>query len=243
METPSIRVLPCWGILKYNKFKFLYFHFGSIKCETSARIAKLSPVTCMRRATALCFQPLLFPHVWWRERHNNGTILSQKRRADRQHELPSVWVSIISCAFARHGSRSSHLSRACEGATMATAYSADACLQGRSGSRPRSSRECSANATQGYVSGMCNPPPPKKKKRKRAQALYNSEQFSTFKKSFQLFSVLALEEISHKFKREVSLSLHVNLEIGNPSLVFTFRVMREVNVILTGNSLRQFSVL
>ena len=22
METPSIRVLPCWGILKYNKFKF-----------------------------------------------------------------------------------------------------------------------------------------------------------------------------------------------------------------------------
>ena len=34
-----------------------------------------------------------------------------------------------------------------------------------------------------------------KQKRKRAQALFNSEQFSTFKKSFQLFSVLALEEI------------------------------------------------
>ena len=24
METPSIRVLPCWGILKYNKFKFKF---------------------------------------------------------------------------------------------------------------------------------------------------------------------------------------------------------------------------
>ena len=29
------------------------------------------------------------------KRHNSGTILSQKRRADRRHELPSVWVSIV----------------------------------------------------------------------------------------------------------------------------------------------------
>ena len=41
------------------------FRFGSIECET--QIAKLSPVTCMRGATALCFQPLLFPRVWWKE--------------------------------------------------------------------------------------------------------------------------------------------------------------------------------
>ena len=25
METPSIRVLPCWGILKYNKFNSIQF--------------------------------------------------------------------------------------------------------------------------------------------------------------------------------------------------------------------------
>ena len=26
METPSIRVLPCWGILKYNKFNSIQFN-------------------------------------------------------------------------------------------------------------------------------------------------------------------------------------------------------------------------
>ena len=45
---------------------------------------------------------------------------------------------------------------------------------------------------------------------------------STLKKSLQLFPVLALEELKHKFRKEVSLSLslHMKLEIGNPSLVF-----------------------
>ena len=84
-----------------SRADILHFTFGSIAHET--RIAKLSPVTCMRGATALCFQRLLFPHLWWRElnkeRNNNGRFLSQKkaalRRADRQHELPSVLVSIV----------------------------------------------------------------------------------------------------------------------------------------------------
>ena len=48
-------------------------------------------------STALCFQPLLFPHVWWRELKDTMTarFFRKSRRADRQHELPSVWVSIV----------------------------------------------------------------------------------------------------------------------------------------------------
>ena len=53
------------------------------------RDMKLLPVTCMRGATALCFQPLLFPHVWWRELKDTLTarFFRKRRRADRQHEL------------------------------------------------------------------------------------------------------------------------------------------------------------
>ena len=67
----------------------LPFRFGSIAYET--RTARLSPVTCMLGATALCFQPLLFRHVWWRELKATipARFFRKRRRADRQHELPS----------------------------------------------------------------------------------------------------------------------------------------------------------
>ena len=66
------------------------FRFAMIAYEP--RTAKLSPVTCMRGATALCFQPLLFPHVWWRELKDTITawFFRKRRRTDRQHEVPSV---------------------------------------------------------------------------------------------------------------------------------------------------------
>ena len=89
----DLRFLHCYTSRKKadgSRADILPFRFGSIACET--RIAKLSPVTCMR-ATALCFQPLLFPHVWWRELKDTITITARffrkRRRADRQHELPS----------------------------------------------------------------------------------------------------------------------------------------------------------
>ena len=142
-----------------SRADILPFRFGSIACET--RIAKLSPVTCMRGATALCFQPLLFPHVWWRELKDTITITARffrkRRRADRQHELLS------SVSFARHGSRSSDRSRACEGAT---AYSAGAIRQS-----PRSSRERSANATQGLLTVSCMCKNIKKKKKETRPGL------------------------------------------------------------------------
>ena len=73
-----------------SRANILPFRFGSIAYEI--RTAKLSPVTCMRGATALCFQPLLFPHVWWRELKDTITarFFRKRRRADRQHEVPSV---------------------------------------------------------------------------------------------------------------------------------------------------------
>ena len=61
----DLRFLHCYVAKEGGRIQSghsLPFRFGSIGCET--RIAKLSPVTCMRGATALCFQPLLFPHVW-----------------------------------------------------------------------------------------------------------------------------------------------------------------------------------
>ena len=55
------------------------------------RDTKLLPVTCLRGATALCFQPLLFPHVWWSLGELKDTLTERffrkRRRADRQHEL------------------------------------------------------------------------------------------------------------------------------------------------------------
>ena len=98
------------------------------------------------------------------KRHNNGTILSQKMRADRHHELPSVWVSIVCEA---------QIAKLPPVTCMRMCYSVQRrCLQGRSGSRPPCSCECSANATQGLVSCMtlCKnipPPPPQKKKETR----------------------------------------------------------------------------
>ena len=61
------------------------------------RDTKLSPVTCMRGTTALCFQPLLFPHVWWRELKETITtrFFRKRRRADRRHGVPSAKVSIV----------------------------------------------------------------------------------------------------------------------------------------------------
>ena len=61
----DLRFLHCYVAKEGGRIQSghsLPFRFGSIACET--RRAKLSPVTCMRGATALCFQPLLFPHVW-----------------------------------------------------------------------------------------------------------------------------------------------------------------------------------
>ena len=63
---------------------FFFFFVGPIECET--RIAKLSPVTCMRGATVQCFQLRVGVHVYTTrvvertKRHKiNGTILSQKK--------------------------------------------------------------------------------------------------------------------------------------------------------------------
>ena len=75
----------------HSSFPFRFDRVRDTDCET---------LTChvhARRYTALCFQPLLFPHVWWRELKDTITarFFGKRRRADRQHEVPSVWVSIV----------------------------------------------------------------------------------------------------------------------------------------------------
>ena len=105
-------------------FRFDRVYVRDTDCETL-----LSPVTCMRGATAQ-FQPFLFPHVWWRDLKDTITarFFRKRRRADRHMSfLPFRFRS-----FARHGSRSSHLSRACDGAA---ANSADVCRGGQAVAR------------------------------------------------------------------------------------------------------------
>ena len=99
------------------------------------------------------------------EKTQTARLFRKKRRADRHHELPSVWVSIVCEA---------RIAKLPPVTSMRMCYSVQRrCLQGRSGSRPPCSCECSANATQGLVSCMtlCKnippPPPPPKKKETR----------------------------------------------------------------------------
>ena len=121
------------------------FRFDRVYVRDTDFETLLSPVTCMRSRYSANFSHFSFTRVVERpKRHNNSTILSQKK-AGGSTAWASFRLAFRFRSFARHGSRSSHLSRACDGATL---YSEQRwCLQGRSGSRSRCSRERSANAT------------------------------------------------------------------------------------------------
>ena len=64
-------------------------------CETLLSPARACEA--LQRCVFTQFQPLLFPHVWWRDLKDTITarFFRKRRRADRQHELPSVKVSIV----------------------------------------------------------------------------------------------------------------------------------------------------
>ena len=63
--------------------------FLSVSVRSRTRHETLTCHVHARCYTALCFQPLLFPHVWWRELKDTLTarLFRKRRRADWQHEL------------------------------------------------------------------------------------------------------------------------------------------------------------
>ena len=86
------KTTPCHNAQLESRFRFLAllspFHFGSIEFETRETLTYHVHV---RRHSAVFSATSLSTRVVERtNRHNNGTILSKKKPADRQHELPSV---------------------------------------------------------------------------------------------------------------------------------------------------------
>ena len=50
METPSIRVLPCWGILKYNRFSSIQWN----KSKNARLVDSTTSDTCTRETFFVC---------------------------------------------------------------------------------------------------------------------------------------------------------------------------------------------
>ena len=122
----DLRFLGCYvakegGRIQSGHSSFL-FRFDCVRdtdCQT---------LTChvLARRYSAVFQSLLFPHVWWRELKDTITVrFFRKRRRPLGGRIDSMsFLPFRFQSFARHGTRSSHLSSTCEGAT---ANSADVC--------------------------------------------------------------------------------------------------------------------
>ena len=135
----------------HSSFPFRFDRVRDTDCETLTCHVHATRYSAVFSATSLSTRV-----VERTKRHNNGTILSQKKAGGS-----TAWAS-FRLGFDRL--RDTDRAKLPPVTRMRRCYRVQRwCLQGRSGSRPRSSRERSANATQGCLCKNI------KNKRKRAQ--------------------------------------------------------------------------